>query len=180
MATMPLAAWLLIAACLGALAAALVGQYFFDMAPCILCYYQRVPYGLVAALAAGMLFLCRNPKLDRLLLGLCALLFLIGAGTAFFHSGVERLWWGGTPGCGVQPLDKPASQISIEEMRQRLLETPVVRCDVIDWTLFGLTLANLNIFAFLGLSAFSLLAAAIAGGASAGSGSCSCCCRKKE
>ncbi|HEY9164284.1 MAG TPA: disulfide bond formation protein B, partial [Magnetovibrio sp.] len=54
----------------GALVMAYVAQYGFDLEPCILCLYQRIPYALVAILGfAGM----RWPHLVRPLFAIAVL-----------------------------------------------------------------------------------------------------------
>jgi disulfide bond formation protein DsbB len=79
---------------------------------------------------------------------------LIGGGIAAFHVGVEQHWWTGTPGCGV-----PATSNSIEEMRAQIMAAPVVRCDQVAWSLFGISMAGYNILISLVLAAVALISA---------------------
>jgi disulfide bond formation protein DsbB len=136
---------------LGAIGAALVAQYAFDLQPCILCYYQRVPYVAVALLGAHAF--APWTQADRRLL--CVLLagaaFLINGGIAFFHVGVEQHWWAGTDSCG-----SAITATSIEELRRQLMAAPVVRCDEVSWSLFGISMAGYNALAapFLAMFAF--------------------------
>ncbi len=153
LADMPRAAWVLLAAALIELGFAFVMQYGFGYEPCILCLWQRVPYAAVIALA----LLASLPPLypyARELLGLCGLIFLIGVGLAVFHTGVERHWWLGTSGCAVTPLDSS----SVEDLRTKLLQMTVVRCDQISWKFLGLSMANWNIPDQMLLDGFSLYA----------------------
>jgi len=151
---MPRAAWVLLAVAIVELGFAFIMQYGFGYEPCILCLWQRVPYGVVIILAA----LASLPPLypyARVLFGFCGLTFLIGAGLAIFHTGVERHWWLGTSGCAVTPLDAA----SVEDLRTKLLQMTVARCDQISWKFLGLSMANWNIPDSLILAAFSLYAA---------------------
>jgi len=153
--TIPLAAFLIFAACVGAFIFAFTMQYGFDVKPCILCLWQRVPFAL-AGIAALMAALWEPyGKQTRLLLFLCALMFFINSGVSVFHTGVERHWWLGTSGCAITPLHGSAP----EDLRQQLLHTVVARCDVISWTFLGLSMANWNVPFCLALAVFSLLAA---------------------
>lgn len=154
---MPNAALLLAAASVGSLLFALTMQFGFNIQPCELCLWQRVPFVVVAALA--FLALIARP-LAPVLLQLAALALLANAGLALFHSGVERHWWEWHSACTGGLLDHAGS---IDELRHTLLDKPVVRCDEISWSIFGLTMANLNIgFSFV-LAAFAGLAAIKAG-----------------
>lgn len=153
--TMPMAGGLILSAALGSLAFAFVMQYGFDIRPCVLCLWQRVPFGLTAMLAlTAILFRPYGPR-TRILLFVCAFIFLIGFCLALFHTGVELHWWLGTTGCAIKPLhgSTPA------DLRAELLSTDIVRCDRISWTLLGLSMANWNVPFSLGLAGFSSLAA---------------------
>jgi len=130
-------------------------QYGFDVQPCILCLWQRVPFGLVMALSLAGYFMHPYGRQTQIIFVLCSVIFLVGAGLAFFHTGVELHWWLGTKGCSIQPL----SGTSVEDLRTQLLHTVVAHCDQISWTFLGLSMANWNVPFSLGLAAFSLKAA---------------------
>ncbi len=152
--TMPGAAWIVFAASLGSLIFAFTLQYGFDVHPCVLCLWQRVPFGLTAALAVTALIWRPYRNHARILLRICAVLFLINAGLAVFHTGVERHWWEGTSGCHITPVHAQ----SIEDLRTEILNTVVGHCDQISWTFLGLSMANWNIPFSLILSVFSVMA----------------------
>lgn len=150
----PAAALLLFVAATGSLFVAYIAETFFDVQPCILCLYQRVPYAIVAFLSLLALILRGNDKKARTVLGLCALAFFVNAGIAIFHSGVELHWWAGTDECGVNPdVFK-----DVANLRENLLKTPMVSCDAVNFTFLGFTMANWNILASFGLGLFALLA----------------------
>ncbi|MGK4422598.1 disulfide bond formation protein B, partial [Klebsiella pneumoniae] len=48
---MPLAGWLIFLSAAGSLAFAFTMQYGFDVEPCVLCLWQRVPFAVAACLA---------------------------------------------------------------------------------------------------------------------------------
>lgn len=137
---------LLAAACLGF---ALVGQYGFDLHPCELCIYQRIPFGIVIALGViGAL----APRVAIPQTALIGITFAINAGIAAFHSGVERKWWEGLKGCST-----PDMSGTIEELLARIQSTAVTRCDEIPWSLFGLSMANYNVLVCAGLAGLCLI-----------------------
>ena len=145
---------LILGASLAALAAAFAGQYLFGLEPCILCLWQRVPFAVAAIVAAVGLFALTGRGQSRLLIGLAALIFTLGAGLAFFHVGVQQHWWSSIAGCGGGPV----SGLSVDDLTARALAAPPKPCDVVDWRLFGLSLAGWNTIASAGLAAACLVA----------------------
>ena len=126
----------MIAAAGGMLGAALVFQFGFDLAPCVLCHYQR--YAHVAAALGALPGLFLAPALFMVLSGLG---FAASAGLGVFHVGVEQKWWEGTAGCHAPAFDP---NLSIEELTQQMLNTDFVACDEVAWSLFGLSMPGWN------------------------------------
>jgi disulfide bond formation protein DsbB len=131
---------LVVIASLASLAIAFASQYWGGLQPCVLCIYQRYPYGVAAALGIIGTIVAGRPGLLRLILLLAGGAFLVDAGVAAFHVGVEQHWWAGTSECG-SLLDLTASP---EDLKNQLLNQPVVRCDEPAWTLFGISMAGYN------------------------------------
>lgn len=148
-----LAAALIAAASLALLLGALGFQYLGGYPPCVLCYWQRYAHVAATVLAIGAVLI---PRAAGGLLGAAALALFIGAGIAGFHVGVEQHWWQGTAECG----SSVTGTSGIEELRARLLAQPVVRCDEVAWSLFGISMAGYNLLISL---AFGAVAAAAAG-----------------
>jgi disulfide bond formation protein DsbB len=151
---MPKSALAILAASAAALGFVFVMQYGFGHEPCVLCLWQRVPYA-AAILLSGFSLLPALRRQAPILLMLCALIFVIECGLAFFHTGVELHWWLGTQGCAITPLNGA----SAEDLRTQLLHTVVARCDQINWTFLGLSMANYNVAYSLLLALFSFCAA---------------------
>jgi len=147
-------ALIVLAASAALLAGALAFQYLGGYAPCVLCHWQRYAHAAAIVLVAGALAL---PRAATPLAGAAGLALLAGAGIAFFHIGVEQHWWQGTSGCG----SAVGGATSIEELRARLLAQPVVRCDEVAWSLFGISMAGYNFIASLGLGLLAAGSAAI-------------------
>jgi disulfide bond formation protein DsbB len=145
---------LLILASGAILAGAFAFQYLGGLAPCILCWWQR--YAHMAAIVLAALALAASARgstaLGWLLVAAAGIALLAGAGIAAFHVGVEQHWWAGTAECGSQV----GGSGGIEELRARLLAQPIVRCDEIAWSLFGVSMAGYNFLLSLALAAFGL------------------------
>ena len=140
-----------------ALGMAFISQYVYGLHPCILCIYQRWPYGLVVLFAVLGIALGRSkPRAPHLFTGLVALAFAANAVIAFYHTGVERKWWKSfLEGCSV-----PSLEGNITDVLAQIAATPVVRCDEIPWTdpVIGLSMANYNVLVCLALAAAALAA----------------------
>lgn len=139
----------------GALAAAFIAQYIFDLEPCVLCLYQRVPYVAAAGLAAIGIFVAMVNRSH--LAALIGLVFLAGAGVAFYHVGVEQHWWQAATACGSGAADLP---VNFEAFRQGLGNLGLVKaCDEVEWSLFGLSMATYNVAVSAGLAVICFAAA---------------------
>jgi disulfide bond formation protein DsbB len=146
----------ILAASIATLGGAFLFQYVGGLQPCVLCVYQRYPYGVTIALSASaLLFL--DGRTRGWALALCGIAFLVGMSIAGFHVGVERHWWEGTAAC-TGSVDT-SNATTLEALRQQLLSAPPARCDRIAWSLFGITMAGYNVLISLGLAVFSLWSA---------------------
>lgn len=138
----------------GSLGFAFYAQYVQKLLPCVLCLYQRVPFYVVAGLAVVALLLIRFPGAARMVVYLCAATFAVGTAIAFYHVGVQELWWEGPAMCGgVQ-----SGAASLADLKAQLMAQPIIRCDKIDWTLFGITMPTVNVFFSAALTVFCLIA----------------------
>ena len=156
----PVTVWGLLFAATSAavLLAVFISQYFFNMHPCILCIYQRYPYGLALLLGLAIaLFGARRPKLASGLLWVLGLTFIASFALSLFHLGVEYKWWTFNSACSNTSLYRPGA--SLEEMKEALRNASTVRCDDRVIFLFGMTMAFYNVLLSAGLSVASLATA---------------------
>ncbi len=124
---------------IGALATALSAQHLFKLEPCILCLYQRIPFIATGLLAVLALRLKPSSPLIPLLVILCGLIYLGGAGIAIYNVGVEQHWW--ISGCSGRLTDN----VTVDQLRASLMQKPVKACDDVDWTLYGISMATYNV-----------------------------------
>jgi disulfide bond formation protein DsbB len=140
-------------ASLGVLGSAYAAQYWGGLAPCKLCLYQRWPWWIVGGLGLLALWVVSRPRLWRFAIGFCGLTLMAGAGLAVYHVGVEQHWWLGPASC-----TSSGTPASFEELKAQILAAPVVLCDQIRWSLFGITLAGFNAIVSFIVATASLLA----------------------
>jgi disulfide bond formation protein DsbB len=139
---------------LALLAGALAFQYIGGLAPCPLCIDQRWPHAI--AIGLGLLLLAW-PK--RALAALAGLVVLAGAGIAAYHVGIEQGWWPGPTTC---TAPEPAT-MAPGELLDQILATPVVLCDQVAWSLWGISMAGWNGILSLGIAWLWFRACAKAG-----------------
>ncbi len=125
------------------LGGALASQYVGGLHPCEMCYWQRWPHGAAIVLAgAAFLFQATSPR-TRLLTILAALAIAVSGAIGVFHAGVELGWWQGLTRCTT------GGALSLDE----LMKVPLVRCDQVQWSLFGISMAGWNAILSLGSAA---------------------------
>ncbi len=117
------------------LGGALGFQYIGGLFPCEMCMWQR--WALVTALVLALIGWAAGHA--RAVLALAALAVLAGAGIAAFHAGVEQHWWQGFTEC-TAPLVSGSSAAVLGQ----ILSQPLIRCDAIPWSLFGISMAGWN------------------------------------
>ena len=151
-----LSALVLLVASAAVLGTALMSQYIGDLEPCVLCVYQRVPYAVTISFAIIGFVMSGSPRAVGTVHGVATTAFLVGAGIAAYHVGVEQQWWAGTTECTGAAA---GSAQSVDELRAQIMSAPAARCDEVAWSLFGISMAGYNFLVSLVLAAFAALAA---------------------
>ena len=129
------------------LAGAYVSEYGFGLFPCELCWWQR--YAHFAAVALALVSTVAPPK--RLWIVLAGLGVLASGLLGGFHAGVEYGWWEGFTTCTSNVQDSGADPL------EAIMNAPLIRCDVAQWTLAGISLAGFNALISV-ISAVAILA----------------------
>jgi disulfide bond formation protein DsbB len=133
---------------LAVIGSALLFQYAGGLQPCELCllerwpYYTAIPLALVALAAAG------QRALAVVVIALIALLFVASTALAAYHVGVEQHWIAGPTAC----TGGSSGAHSVEDLKARLMGQQPVQCDVVQWSLFGVSLAGFNLLTSLALA----------------------------
>jgi len=128
-----------------ALAAAYGSQYWGGLSPCEMCWWQRyahfaaLPFALAAFFVSG-----------RVLVWLAALAIAVSGAIGFYHAGVELHYFKGLTTCTATVTGGSA-----EDFLKAIMDTPLVRCDDIQWSFLGISMAGWN--AILSLSSALLI-----------------------
>jgi len=122
------------------LAGALGSQYLGGLFPCEMCHWQRWPHYAALALAA-LAFLVKPAA--RPLTILAGVAILVSGGIGVFHAGVEYGWWEGLTRCA-------STAGGSGDILADIMATPMIRCDEVQWSLFGISLAGWNAIFSLG------------------------------
>lgn len=122
------------------LGGALASQYIGHLVPCEMCVWQRWPHFVAILFALFAIAARSNPFVSRVACGFAALAILVSGGIAVAHAGVEYHWWHGFTTCAA-----PATHGgSAADILKAIMAAPIVRCDVPQWSLWGVTLAGWN------------------------------------
>lgn len=146
--SVPWAGLMIAAASAAALALAFLGQYGFDLQPCVLCIWQRWPHAAAVVLGLAAWALRERRAVAPALLALAVAAELTTGGIGVFHVGVEQGWWQGTAECGTT-----AAADDLAALRAQIMNQPIVRCDEVAFAVLGISMAGWN----------ALYAAALAG-----------------
>ena len=121
------------------LAGAYGSQYIGGLAPCEMCYWQRYAHwaGLVFALAAFAG--ARLPDRGRSFVWLAALGILASGAIGFYHAGVELDYFEGFTECTAS-----FGGGSTADLLNKILTAPVIRCDQVQWSFLGISMAGWN------------------------------------
>jgi len=122
------------------LGGALFSQYAGGLYPCEMCYWQRWPHGAAILLALVALASPIRATRTRLTVMLAALMIAISGAIGLFHAGVEQGWWEGITQCTA------TGALTLND----ILNMPLIRCDQIQWSFLGLSLAAWNAIISLG------------------------------
>jgi disulfide bond formation protein DsbB len=140
------ARWLALLVPAGLLAGALGSQYWGGLYPCEMCHWQRWPHYAAIALAALSFALRNAPDRGRSLVWLAAVAILVSGIIGAYHAGVEAGIFEGLTQCTAG-----GSAGSDADILADIMATPLVRCDQVQWSLLGISMAGWN--AILSLTA---------------------------
>jgi disulfide bond formation protein DsbB len=128
------------------LGGALFSQYVGGLHPCEMCLWQRWPHGFAILVAALAFLFPASSRNARLFTALAAIAIAVSGAIGVYHAGVELKLWEGLTRCSTN------GALTLDE----LMKVPLVRCDQIQFTFLGISMAGWN--AILSLGAASLIA----------------------
>ena len=136
---------------LALLGGALGSQYLGGLHPCEMCYWQRWPHGAAAVLAALAMISPARSQRSRILVLLAALAIAVSGAIGVYHAGVELKIFEGFTTCTTT-----AKAATNAELLQKLMKVPLIRCDQVQWSFLGISMAGWN--AILSLSGAAAIA----------------------
>jgi len=130
---------------LGLLGGALGSQYLGGLHPCEMCYWQRWPHGAAIVLAGLAFTASAQSQRSRTLTLLAAVAIAISGAIGVYHAGVELGVFEGFTTCTAT-----ARGATTEELLKELMKVPLVRCDEVQWSFLGISMAGWNAILSLG------------------------------
>jgi disulfide bond formation protein DsbB len=121
------------------LAGAYGSEYLGGLYPCEMCWWQR--YAHFAGLGFAILAYSLSNLADRgrSFVWLAALSILASGAIGAYHAGVEADIFEGLTQCTAA-----GGGGSIDDMLNSILDRPMVRCDEVQWSFLGISMAGWN------------------------------------
>lgn len=133
------------------LAGAYGSQHIGGLAPCEMCYWQRYAHWVALAFALMGLLGGRLPDRGRSFVWLAALGILASGLIGFYHAGVELDYFEGFTQCTAM-----LGGGSSEDIFNQIMAAPIVRCDQVQFSFLGISIAGWNAI-LSGLGALTVL-----------------------
>jgi disulfide bond formation protein DsbB len=138
---------------LALLAAAYGSQYFGGLFPCEMCWWQRYAH-FAAIVPAALAFTApASSARSKALTLTAALAIAVSGGIGVYHAGVELKIFEGFTTCTTT-----ARAATTQELLKKLMHVPLVRCDQVQWSFLGISMAGWNaIISLCGAAAIAAL-----------------------
>ena len=139
------------------LAGAFGSQYLGGLQPCEMCWWQR--YAHFAALVPALLAFTApaTSSRSRALVLLAAVAIAVSGGIGAYQAGVELHIFEGFTTC-----TSTAHGTSTADLLKQIMAAPLVRCDEIQWSWLGISMAGWNAIVSIG-SALAILVLTLSG-----------------
>jgi disulfide bond formation protein DsbB len=125
-------------------AALLAGAYGSEiwggLYPCEMCWWQRYAHFAGLGFALLSLLLRNAPDRGRSFVWLAALGILASGGIGAYHAGVEADIFEGFTTC----TSATGAGLSSEDMLKAIMAAPIVRCDEVQFSFIGISMAGWN------------------------------------
>lgn len=136
---------------LALLSGALGSQYLGGLHPCEMCYWQRYPHAAAIVLAGVALTADAISHRARMFTAFAAAAIAVSGFIGVYHAGVEAKIFEGFTTC-----TSTAKGSSTAELLKQITHTPLIRCDQIQFSFLGISMAGWN--AILSLGGAALIA----------------------
>ena len=120
------------------LGAAFIAEHYYNLPPCEMCLKQRHSYYAIIIFIIFFYFIKQKNKILILLLIEISLIY--GLFYAIWHVGIENKFLPSPESCSTK-LNITNNTSSLKE---QILSKPVINCEEIVWSIFGLSAATIN------------------------------------
>jgi len=136
------------------LAGAFGSQYFGGLYPCEMCWWQRYAH-MAALVPAALAFASPAPaSRTRMLVLLAALAIAVSGAIGVYHAGVELRIFEGFTTCTTTVRGATTAEVF-----RQIAGAPLIRCDEVQWSFLGISMAGWNaIISLTGAAAIAILA----------------------
>src|SRR5688500_13537620 len=131
------------------LAAAFGFEHIGGLYPCEYCWWQR--WAHLAALAFALLSLAPMADKGRSLVWLAAAAMLVSGGIGAYHAGVEARIFAGFSQCA-----SAGGGGTTAELLEEIMSRPLIRCDEVQWSFLGISMAGWNAIVSIGFASLIL------------------------
>tara|TARA_Y100001970_G_scaffold159516_1_gene195158 strand:+ start:830 stop:1333 length:504 start_codon:yes stop_codon:yes gene_type:complete len=123
-----------------AICSALIAEFLFELEPCSMCLKQRHPYYFIILLFIINAFIKFHNKI-WIYIGI-QIASIYGAFYAIWHVGIEKNIINGPAECsgGLESFN------NISNLKEQIVSKPVVNCEDVIWSFFGVSAATINTF----------------------------------
>ena len=122
------------------LAGAYGSEYWGRLIPCEMCWWQR--YAHFAALIFAMVAIAMGrmrPEDGRAFVRLAALAIAVSGVIGFYHAGVELGILEGLTQCTAN-----STAMGADALLKQIMDAPIIRCDQVQWSWLGISMAGWN------------------------------------
>ena len=145
MTSLEKARWLALLVPAALLTGALGSQYYGGLYPCEMCHWQRWPHYAALALTLLSFAMRGQPDRGRSFVWLAALAIFTSGAIGVYHAGVEAGIFEGLTTCSAALSGGSSADILAD-----IMATPLVRCDQIQWSFLGISMAGWNAILSIG------------------------------
>jgi disulfide bond formation protein DsbB len=131
------------------LAGAWGSQIWGGLIPCEMCWWQRYAHLVAAALALVAISL--PGARASLFVRLAALAIAVSGAIGFYHAGVEAGYFEGITQCTAS-----SAGLSADALLKKIMDAPMIRCDQVQWSWLGISMAGWNGIVSLGAALVAL------------------------
>ena len=128
----------------GLLGGALGSQYLGGLTPCEMCYWQRYPHAAAIILALAAFTAPAASSRSRTLVTLAALTIAVSGAIGVYHAGVELGIFEGLTTCTATASGTGG------DLLKEIMNAPLVRCDQVQFSFLGISMAGWNAILSLG------------------------------